>query len=232
MSPSPSVESQLLRRYGDVLAPPAFAPLSHERLMSASRAYLERACRRAADETEIVATRLLENPVAYRSWESEHAGLMRTVAAQRMPAAQREAMLSTSLSLIHRRALFQYLREKRSRGAQRERLIRHFFPQRDFTDAVRFEHMQYVRSSASFLCVEHVGRHLMFDALFADPLDEYEDIYREYFHAHCDRILAPANELSMPAEMLSDLKSWVAEWRKALLALTHSHSGTWRRPKV
>jgi hypothetical protein len=231
MSPRPTVESQLLRRYGNALTHPSFAPLSHERLMSASRTCLQRACRSAADEVEIVASRLLENPAAYRSWENEHAALMRTVAAQRLPAAQREAMLAASLALIHRKSLFEYMREKRVRGKQRENLIRHFFPQRDFADAVRAEHMQYVRSTASFLCVEHVGRHLMFDALFAQPLDEYEEVYREYFHAHCDRILSQASGLSVPAEMLGELKAKVTDWRNALLALTHSQSGTWRRPK-
>jgi len=30
--------------------------------------------------------------------------------------------------------------------------------------------------------------------------------------------------------VLFDLKAQIGEWRQALIALTHSQSGTWRRP--
>jgi len=30
--------------------------------------------------------------------------------------------------------------------------------------------------------------------------------------------------------VLVELKAQIGEWRKALNALTHSHSGVWRRP--
>lgn len=232
MPPKSSLESQLLRRYGDALLIASFERLSHERLMNASRNCLKRASKSGKASVEIVATRLLENPASYQVWENEHAAMMRTVAAERLPAAQRESMLSTSFSLIHRKALFEYMREKRLRGPQREALIQHFFPQREYTDSLRAQHTQYVRSAASYLCVGHVGRDLMFDTLFAEPLAEYEDMYHEYFYAHCDQIIAAATGLSVPAEMLADMKNRVGEWRKALLALTHSQSGTWRRPKL
>ena len=232
MPPKSSLESQLLRRYGDGLLQPSFHRLSHDRLMDASRAFLTRVSKSGAPEAEIVATRLLESTASYQSWENSHAALMRPVAAERVPAAQRESMLSASFALVHRKALFEYLRVKRVRGEQREKLVQHFFPQRDFADSMRVEHMQYLRSAASYLCVGHVGRDLMFDVLFADPLAEYEEIYHEYFFAHCDQIIAASQGLSVPAEMLGDMKNRVSEWRKALLALTQSQSGIWRRPRM
>ncbi len=233
MAPKSSIESSLLRRYGEALLHPTFARLSHERLMEASRECLQEASSGSTPETRIVTTRLLENRVSYQAWENEHSGLMRNVAAERLPASQRGTMLSASFSLIHRKALFEYLRDRQSSSTQREALIRHFFPQRDITDSLRSEHVQFVRSTASYLCVEHVGRDLMFDALFQQPLHEYEEIYHEYFFAHCDQIVAlrSKNTLAIPAAMLSELKQRVSEWRKALLALTQSQSGTWRRPK-
>jgi hypothetical protein len=231
MPQKPTLESKLLRRYGPSLQLASFGRLSHDELMEASHDCVKRAARSNQPQVELVAARLLENPVNYKTWENEHAGLMRNVAAERLPAAQREAMLSASFSLIHRKALFEYMREKKLRGEQRERLMQNFFPLRDFTDSMRSEHMQYVRSSASFLCVEHVGRDLMFDALFAAPLDEYDEIYREYFYAHCDQIIADPDAFTLPAELINSMKNRVGEWRKALLALTQSHSGTWRRPK-
>jgi hypothetical protein len=231
MARTTSLESLLVRRYGQSLLHPAFNHLTHDRLMEASHECVKRASRSGQPQTEIVAMRLLESPQSYKAWESEHASLMRNVAAERLPAAQRGAMLSASFALIHRKALFEYLRERNLRGAPRETLIQHFFPQRDYADSMRVEHQQYLRSSASYLCVGHVGRDLMFDTLFASPLVEYEDIYHEYFYAHCDQIVADHKALALPVEMLSDLKDRVNEWRKALLALTQSQSGTWRRPK-
>jgi hypothetical protein len=226
-----SLESLLVRRYGQSLLHPSFHHLSHDRLMEASHECVKRATHSGQPQTEIVAMRLMESPLTYRAWESEHAAMMRNVASERLPAAQRGAMLSASFALIHRKALFEYLRERNMRGAQRETLIQHFFPQRDVADSIRVEHQQYVRSAVSYLCVGHVGRDLMFDTLFAAPLGEYEEVYHEYFYAHCDQITADSATLTLPTEMLTGMKNRVSEWRKALLALTQSQSGTWRRPK-
>ncbi|HKQ83166.1 MAG TPA: hypothetical protein VJS42_13320 [Steroidobacteraceae bacterium] len=231
MASKPSIESALLRRFGQALLHPGFRQLSHDRLMEASHECLSQAATSDDPETRIVALRLHENPRTYESWACEHSGMMRNVAAERSPAAQRESMLSASFSLIQRKAMFEYLRERQVRGTKREALIQHFFPQRDVADSMRVEHMQYVRSTASYLCVEHVGRDLMSDPLFEEPLAEYEVIYHEYFYAYCDQIVADGTALSMPMEILGGMKNRVSEWRKALLALTHSQSGTWRRPK-
>ena len=231
MARKASLESVLVRRYGQSVLQPAFNHLSHDRLMEVSHRAMEAASHSGQPHTEIVAMRLLESPLSYKSWESEHASIMRNVAAERMPGAQREALLSAAFSLIHRKALFEYLRERNVRGARREALIQHFFPQRDFADSVRAEHQQYVRSAASFLCAGKVGRDLMFDVLFETPLQEYEEIYHEYFFAHCDQIVADSSILALPSDMLAGMKNRVTDWRKALLALTQSQSGTWRRPK-
>ena len=230
-SSKPTLESQLVRRFGQALLHPSFAHLSHDRLMEASHECVKEASHSRQPQVEIVATRLFESPQTYRIWENEHAAIMRNVAAERLPASQRAAMLSASFALVHRKALFEYMRDKKLRGPQRQALMQHFFPQRDVTDSVRAEHQQYVRSAASHLCVGHVGRDLMFDTLFSAPLLEYEEIYLEYFHAHCDQIVAAWKGLSVPAAMLTDMKNRVGDWRRALLALTQSQSGTWRRPK-
>ena len=231
MAPAPSLKAELVRRYGDAVLEPAFERLSHDRLMQASRECLQRASRAEQPQTEIVAVRLIENPRTYQSWEGEHAALMRSVAAERLPAAQRESMLLAAFSLIHRKALFEYLRERAVRGSQRDALIRHFFPQRDVEDSVRAEHAQYLRSAASYLCVGSLGRDLMFDTLFEEPLAEYEELYDAYFRAHCDRIICNPARVSTSLQLISSMKDRVGEWRAALLALTHSQSGTWRRPK-
>ena len=72
----------------------------------------------------------------------------------------------------------------------------------------------------------------MFDALFEAPLAEYEDLYASYFRTYCSAVLASEDD-AVAKSMLPvvvELKAQIGEWRKALIALTHSQSGIWRRP--
>jgi len=74
----------------------------------------------------------------------------------------------------------------------------------------------------------------MFDALFEDPLAEYEDLYASYFRTYCSTALASTDN-AVAQSMLPvvvELKAQVGEWRNALVALTHSQSGIWRRPNI
>jgi hypothetical protein len=159
---------------------------------------------------------------------------MRRIAAERLPGVQKAQLLNVSLALIHRKALFEYLRDEQVRGIRRQDIVAHFFAHRDYASAVVVEHGRYVRSAASYLCSSHVGSHVMFDALFEDPLAEYEELYASYFRTYCNVTLANDDDavakLMLP--MLVDLKARIGEWRKALIALTHSQSGVWRRPML
>lgn len=181
---------------------------------------------------ERVATRILDNGRDYLRWENEHATLMRRIAAERLPSVQKAQLLDISLSLIHRKAFFEYLRDDRIRGIKRQEVMAHFFSNRDYTSAVVAEHGRYVRSAASYLCSSHVGSNVMFEALFEAPLAEYEDLYASYFRTYCNTLLA-SDDNAVAKSMLAvlvDLKAQIGEWRNALNALTHSHSGVWRRP--
>ena len=185
-------------------------------------------------DEERVATRILDNARVYRSWENEHATLMRRIATERLPSVQKAQLLTISLSLIHRKALFEYLRDERVRGVRRQELMALFFSHRDYASAVVAEHGRYMHSAASYLCSSHVGTKLMFDALFETPLAEYEDLYAGYFRTYCDVALAEDRN-SVTTSMLPvllDLKAQIGEWRQALLALTRSQSGVWRRPAL
>ena len=179
-----------------------------------------------------IATRLLENARDYRLWENEHATLMRRIAAERLPVVQKVQLLEISLALIHRKALFEYLREQQVRGVKRENIMAHFFSHRDYTSAVVAEHGRYVRSAASYLCSSYVGTNVMFDTLFEAPLGEYEDLYASYFRTYCNTVLAgDGNAIAQSMlPVLAELKKQIGEWRKSLVALTNSQSGVWRRP--
>ena len=200
--------------------------------MEESQRRLTNAALSGVPNEERVATRILDDARGYRRWEDEHATLMRRIAAERLPSVQKAQLLNIALSLIHRKALFEYLRDEQVRGSRRQDIMAHFFSHRDYSSAVVAEHGRYMRSAASYFCSSYVGTHVMFDALFEAPLAEYEDLYASYFRAYCSVLLAtddnPVTKSMMP--VVVDLKSQIGEWRKALIALTQSQSGIWRRP--
>jgi hypothetical protein len=201
--------------------------------MEESQRRLSGAAQHGHPSEALIASRLLENLKDFRRWEDEHAGLMRGIAAKRSPEAQKRALLSVSLGLVHRKALFEYLRDRQVRGTVRHQVIEYFFSQRDYTTSVIGEHGKFVRSTASYLCSSHVGKSLMYDAIFDEPLMQYEDLYNEYFSSYCDFVILPPDDpmAATTQTLLGPMKSQITQWRRALLALTESQSGTWRRPK-
>src|SRR5271167_127416 len=84
---------------------------------------------------QLVASRLLETPAAFRTWESEHSGLMHEVATgfRRTHAA---LLKKAAFRLIYRKALFESLRDERVRGSARRRIVASFHPTKDYSRAV------------------------------------------------------------------------------------------------
>jgi hypothetical protein len=230
--PTSTTPSALLQRFANSASTCDFRRLTHDRLMEESQRGLSAAALSGEPDDERVATRILHDVRAYRRWENEHATLMRRIAVERLPVIQKAELLTISLSLIHRKALFEYLRDERLRGARRQQIMTHFFAHRDYSSAVVAEHGRYVHTAASYLCSNHVGSKVMFDALFESPLAEYEDLYASYFRTYCDVALASDRDAVAESMLpvLLDLKAQVGEWRQALIALTRSQSGIWRRP--
>lgn len=230
--PASRLASTLIERFGHLASGADFRRLSHDRLMEESQRRLANAMLSGRPSEERIATRLLDSARDYGRWEGEHAALMRQIAAERLPVVQKSGLLNVSLALIHRKALFEYLRDEQVRGARREEIMAHFHSHRDCNSAVIAEHGRYVRSAASYMCSSHVGSSVMFDSLFEDPLAEYEDMYASYFRTYCNlQFMRDDNEIAQSMRpVLVELKSQIGEWRKALIALTQSQSGIWRRP--
>lgn len=229
--PAGSTATRLLRLVLPASEPPAH-PLSHDHLMDESERRLCIAAHCGMPIEEMIAGRVLDNATDFHRWQNEHAAIMRRIAIERHCEAQRSVLLSASMALIHRKALFEYLRDRRIRGDRRRRLMSLFFRQRDYESAMIIEHGNYLRSAASFLCSSHVGRQLLLDPVFDQPLMQYEEIYTDYFRAYCDSVLLPPTDptavFALP--LARQLKQQVNEWRCALQALAISRSGTWRRP--
>jgi hypothetical protein len=154
----------------------------------------------------------------------EHAGLLRSVAEHGRVATQDSALRAGTFSLIHRKALFEYLRDRAVRGRLRQQLVTSFHRSVPYMQAMVAEHGQFLRSAGSFLCTRHLGITVFHDGVFDDPFRQYEDAYGEYFGAFCDLRLALENgtsedDLSSERALLFDLKHEVNRRREAILRL-------------
>jgi hypothetical protein len=159
--------------------------ISHARLMRESTDRIQLALESENPHEQIIAHRLIESTTTWVAWEAEHSVLMRQVAGSAYRSLQTTALKNAALRLIHRKALFEYLREHKVRGDMRKRIIAAFHPNRSYTEAVIAEHGVYLRKASSFLCTSHVGIDLVRDAGFDTPLEHYAALYREYFHSYC-----------------------------------------------
>jgi hypothetical protein len=167
---------------------------------------------------QLVAGRLLENPAMFGLWESEHSGLMREVANAGFSRTQALLLKKATFRLIHRKALFEYLRDQRIQGGERQRIVLTFHPTQDYTRSVIAEHEVYLRKACSFLCTSHVGANVVRDPSFSDPMRRYQALYAEYFEIFCRASFRPSCADTEPqSELLPLLKYQLEECRKAML---------------
>ena len=135
--------------------------VDHKRLMRESTDRVQSALYSDDPNEQLVASRLLESPSAFVSWESEHSGLMLEVANPSFRRTQAALLKKATFRLIHSKALFEYLRDEQIRGDVRRRIVVHFHPAHDYTRAVIAEHGLYLRKACSFLCTSHVGSNVV-----------------------------------------------------------------------
>ena len=102
--------------------------ISHSRLMRESTDRIETALHSEDGYEQRVAHRLAESSKTWELWENEHSGLMRQVADYGVLRTQAAALRHTALRLIHGKALFEYLRRKGVRGAERARMLQLLLP--------------------------------------------------------------------------------------------------------
>lgn len=208
----------------------------HARFMEESEARMEMAAVFDSPADTLVASRILGHPHAYRRWEAEHDRLMRSVSGRTHLDEQVVALRSTALSLVHRKAMFDYLRYREITARKRRRFFAVFYGSRDYYNAVLSEHGKYVRCSSSYLCTQYLAEHLMEDYALEEPLQIYEQWYAEYFRAYCDGALAETEEeklLAAPMEELMPLlKHQLAEARHAILQMPQKPARDWREVQI
>src|SRR5689334_21069045 len=103
------------------------ATFKHARLMEESEMRVVAASQEGTPDERLVATRVLENPTSYQLWERGHDSLMRAVAEPARLERQLGVLRTTAFSLMHRKALFEYLRERNVTGVKRHRLLAMFY---------------------------------------------------------------------------------------------------------
>jgi hypothetical protein len=178
----------------------------HERFMEASERCVEATARCGRLEDQSLVSRILEHPVAYQRWLSEHDRLIRGVSAQAKLERQLHALRRSTFSLIHRKALFGYLRDQHVVGVRRQHLFAVFYGPRDYAGSVVAEHGNYLRSNSSYLCTRFIADELMHDGAMETPLQFYEEWYREYFKIFCDTALAETPQEKEDATALTALQ--------------------------
>jgi hypothetical protein len=204
----------------------------HERLMEESERCVEVTARSGRPEQQLLASRILEHPVAYQRWLSDHDRLIRAVSEQAKLERQMYALRRSTFSLIHRKALFGYLRDQHVVGARRQHLFSLFYGPRDYATSVVAEHGNYLRSNSSYLCTRFLADELMHDGAMQGPLQMYEEWYAEYFRIFCDVAVAETPEEKESATTLSALQPFLkyrlTEARQAILQLPRQAGDAWR----
>jgi hypothetical protein len=204
----------------------------HERLMDESERCVETAARCGRAEDQLAASRIIEQPVAYQRWASDHDRLLRSVSEQAKLDRQMLALRHATFGLIHRKALFGYLRDQHVVGARRQRLLALFYGPRDYANSVVAEHGNYLRSNSSCLCTRFLAEELMHDGAMQEPLQLYQEWYTDYFRVFCDAALAETAEEkeSMAASLALQpyLKHRLNEARHAIIELPREAGNAWR----
>ncbi len=134
-------------------------------------------------ELRIVDTVLQDGPL-YRVWESQHADLLLPVAEYSNKKRQIVALRNAKVQLVHRRALFGYLRSNGVRGGERRQLFRIFHQTLDYHSAVLAEHRQYMLAVSSRISTDHLID-IMNDPRSKSLPRQYEELYRLYFEMNC-----------------------------------------------
>jgi hypothetical protein len=194
---------------------------SHARLMEESESRIETVAREGTAVHALVARRILEDTRLYRHWESEHERLMRTVAGANRPLQQAHALRNGCFGLIHRKAMFEYLRKHEVTGRDRHAVFELVHGRQDYVKAVLAEHANYVRSASSDICARHLGLTLLEDRAFGEPLLRYEQRYADYFRVFCGAVIE--SNRCKTGDTLSTLvpylKRQLGNLRRAILAL-------------
>jgi hypothetical protein len=172
------------------------------RLMEYSERFLARAAQSELPEASQIATRLLQDRPLHRRWEHTHSQLMHGVAAPSRPAAKAMELRKVTFLTLHRKAPFEYMRDRHVTGTTRRKLIRSLFGTQDYAQCLVREHQAFLSSACSFICAGSLCGEVLGEAAFCEALAHYERAYTEYYRAYGDSLLAGHSGESAPVQSL------------------------------
>ncbi|HEY4880693.1 MAG TPA: hypothetical protein VIH80_00805 [Steroidobacteraceae bacterium] len=185
-----------------IAALPLEAGFTTARLMEYSEQFLLRAAQSELPQKSQLAARLLRDRPLHRRWEHEHSRLMHAVAAPSRPAARATELRKVTFLTLHRKAPFEYMRDRHVTGAARRNLIRALFGTQDYAQCLVREHQAYLSSAGSFICADSLCGQVLGEAAFCEALAHYQDAYSEYFRAYGDSLMAEYSGETTPVRSL------------------------------
>jgi hypothetical protein len=166
------------------------ASLTTARLMEYSELFLVRAAESDLPQNSQLAARLLKDKPLHRRWANAHGLLMHSVAAPARPADKVIELRKVTFLTLHRKAPFEYMRDRHVIGPARRQLIRSLFGTQHYAECLVREHMAFLSSACSFICAESLCSEVLGDAAFCEALAHYESAYGEYYRTYGDSLLA------------------------------------------
>jgi hypothetical protein len=160
------------------------------RLMQYSEQCLVRAAQSSAPPRSQIAARLLHDAPLHRRWEHSHGRLMRAIAALARTDSKISELRRVAFLMLHRKAPFEYMRDRHVTGPQRRHLIRALFGTQDYAQCLVREHRAFLSSACSFICADALCGEVLGDAAFCEALAHYQSAYDEYYRAYGDSLLA------------------------------------------
>jgi hypothetical protein len=191
-----------------------------DRMMECSQEQLSVIAKNGEKHQIQVVHRVLESPRRRRRWESAHCQLLRSIVDADAPAQQAQQVRRMALSMIHRKAPFEYLRDRRVGGAARERFFSVVYGWSDFTTSVLNEHRNYLEACASYYCVDRFCAESSMRALFS-----YERRYAIYLRAQVRQLDEEhCGVHTQPAAWLGHLRKDLQLQRRKLMGMSPSRA--------
>lgn len=170
--------------------------------MEYSERFLARAAESEFPQASQIAARMLRDRPLHRRWEHTHSQLMHGVAAPPRPAAKAMELRKVTFLTLHRKAPFEYMRDRHVTGTTRRMVIRSLFGTQDYAQCLVREHQAFLSSACSYICAGSLCGEVLGDAAFCEALAHYERAYTEYYRAYGDSLLAEYSGESAPVQSL------------------------------
>lgn len=195
-------------------------------LMDASESWIEKIRWSDSADVRLVVDRLFDRPVTYSRWLSFHYDLMKKVAASRSPNEQLLRLRRTSFSLLHRQALFEYLRTARVTGSDREALFGALHASKSYGKAVLAEHGRFLESNSSLFCTDHLEMFIHNDSAFGAAFADYRTQYLEFFAIYCGWVIAGyRGDDYCLAPVIPEIKMQLLSLQRRIMAMPYGAFG-------